>query len=116
MRADCIVAFLPLDQLIATEVEPAGPDVVGYAISGGCLFPVIDLARRLDLRSVHRGRTPSVVVVELLRGEERRLTGFIADVVADVITVRARDVRGDLLHTPGRPRRLIDPDEFLRWG
>jgi chemotaxis signal transduction protein len=114
MRASCIKAFLPWGQL----EPPTGAevtDLAGFATWNGRLFPVIDLARALGLRSAPKGRTPCIVIVELCCGDEHYLSGFVADVVSDVISVRSRDLHGDTLRKAGRPRRVIDPEHYLRW-
>ena len=100
--------------LTAQEVVPLEhphPWICGLAIFRGRDLPVVNLRVKLSLPNGVAGRQPCIIVIAV--GEECRLIGFIADRVSELITLRERDFRGTMVHTTGRPRRVLDPDQIL---
>ena len=96
-------AILPEHQLHAAEMaEPRW--LVGTARAHGELFPVIDLRRKLNLKTGLYGRNPSIIAVDTGDG----LAGFLADRVSEIIHARAHDFRNGKIRL-GRPREVLDP-------
>jgi chemotaxis signal transduction protein len=104
--------ILPIHELAAIEEAlPCSPACAeGVASLGGRDFPVIDLRSKLRLRAPARGRERVIVVVEHAAPQGWQLVGFVADRVSGLIKARENDYRRGKLHTPGRPRRILDPD------
>jgi purine-binding chemotaxis protein CheW len=103
MNAENVRAILPMHEMVT--LDPVHHYVCGFASAGGRDFPVVDLRAKLGIPPASHGREPFIVGVEV----EGKLTGFIADRVAELIEVRPRDLRKGALRGYGRPRRLLDP-------
>jgi chemotaxis signal transduction protein len=104
--------ILPIHEMAAIEEASACSPACaeGVASLGGWDFQVIDLRSRLRLSRPARGRDRMIVVVEHAAPQGWQLVGFVADRVSGLIKARENDYRRGKLHTPGRPRRLLDPD------
>jgi chemotaxis signal transduction protein len=66
--------------------------------------PLVDLRKKLGLPQVVYGRRQFLVVLDL--------TSFVVDYVSDLIRGSHQDCRRGILHTGGRPRRVLDPDSL----
>ena len=111
MDAARVRGILPIQELVAPETLHSW--LRGFAALGGRDFPVVDLRSKLGLAHASGGRQPCIVVVEVIAANGRRLAGFIADRVSDVVQLRERDVRNGMTRARGRPRRVLDPDQIL---
>jgi len=121
-RQDCAIetrsvrGILPWSELAAREnLAGAGPEdfIVGFGSFRGQIFPVIDLGRKFGFPRASRGRNPFIIVIETAGDSGSQTAGFVADVVSDVVDVRARDFRRGKIHAHGRPRRVIDANAVL---
>jgi purine-binding chemotaxis protein CheW len=73
-----------ISKVFATTHVPRTADfVVGIGNVRGRIMPVVDLARRLRLRPVERGRTARVLIVNL----NDESYGLVVDAVIDVIRI-----------------------------
>jgi len=111
MDAARVRAILPLHELVPVDTLHAW--LHGFAAMGGRYFPVVDLRSKLGLPHASHGRQPCIVVVEMTVTDGRRLAGFVADRVSEVVQLRERDFRNGMARTKGRTRRLLDPDQIL---
>lgn len=107
--AERVRAILPSHELVT--VPGTRPSFAGIASLGGRPLAVFDLSVKLGLRHASQGRRPRIVVIDVAVGEGRRLAGFIADRVSDVVIFRDRDFSHGAFRGNGRPRRLLDPDQ-----
>jgi len=108
--ADRVRAILPFGDLVA--VPRTRPSLAGIASLGGQPLAVFNLHVKLGLPQASRSRQPRIVVIDVGFGEGRRLAGFIADRVSDVVLYRDRDFSRGALRGNGRPRRLLDADQI----
>lgn len=127
MEASCVLGLLPASELRKFDaawegLRPAmaslfGPLplqwVCGVASMRGIDFPVIDLPAKLGLPSGKQGRNPCIVAVKIQTKHGRKLAGFLADRVSDVVRARERDFLNGKLRVSGRARRVIDPESLL---
>jgi purine-binding chemotaxis protein CheW len=108
MTTDRVRGILPMHELSPLHVTHAW--LCGFASIAGRDFAVVDLRAKLGIARGSHGREPFIVVVET----EGHLVGFIADRVSQVVDARARDFRNGMLRTPGRPRKVLDPDRIMQ--
>jgi chemotaxis signal transduction protein len=106
-----IYAILPAEDLIPLE-SPFGL-ICGTAAVCGREVPIVDLRSKLNIPRASQGRTPCMIVVRTLTGGENEFVGFVADRISGLEAVRTRDLRNGFAHTPGRVRRLLDPDQIV---
>ena len=100
LDAHRVTAILPAHELIASE-DP-NSDIAGEAMLRGNPFPVVDLRRRLQLRSGISGRTPCIVVLDC-----GGFIGLLVDAVSEIIHARKPDYRNGKLRI-GRPKQIVD--------
>ncbi len=100
MTTDRVRGILPMHELSPLHVTHAW--LCGFASIAG--------RAKLGIARGSHGREPFIVVVET----EGHLVGFIADRVSQVVDARARDFRNGMLRTPGRPRKVLDPDRIMQ--
>jgi chemotaxis signal transduction protein len=103
--------ILPLDDLVA--VPRTRPSFAGIASLDGQPLPVFNLHVKLRLPHASQGSQRRIIVIAIGSGEGRRLAGFIADRVSDVVIYRERELSHGALRGNGRPRRLLDPDQVV---
>jgi chemotaxis signal transduction protein len=112
MSAARIRGLLPIHDMVS--VDPPHPLacewLTGVASVRGHDFPVIDLARKLDLAPGAQGRQPCVIVVEIAGTQ---LIAFVADRVSELVDFRDRDFRNGGVRSSGRMRRVLNPDTIL---
>lgn len=107
--AERVRGILPLHDLVA--MPRTRSSLAGIASLGGRPLAVFNLRVKLGLPQGNQGRRPRIVVIDVDAGENRRLAGFIADRVSDVVIFRDRDFSHGAFRGNGRPRRLLDPDQ-----
>jgi chemotaxis signal transduction protein len=108
--AELVRGILPWHELVA--VPETLPSFAGIASLGGRPLAVFDLRVKLGLRHRSQGNRPRIIVIDVGAGESRRLAGFVADRVSDVVVFRDRDFSHGAFRGNGRPRRLLDPDQI----
>jgi chemotaxis signal transduction protein len=108
--AERVRGILPSHDLVA--VPRTRPSFAGIASLGGQPLAVFNLRVKLGLRHASQGNRPRIIVIDVGAGEGRRLAGFIADRVSDVVIFRDRDFSHGAFRGNGRPRRLLDPDQI----
>jgi len=109
--ADRVRGILPLHVLVA--VPRTRPSFAGITSLGGQPLAVFNLHVKLGLPHASQGSQRRIVVIDVGLGEARRLAGFIADRVSDILIYRDRDLSHGALRGNGRPRRLLDPDQIV---
>jgi chemotaxis signal transduction protein len=108
MPTDRVRGILPMHEMSPLHVTHAW--LCGFTCIAGRDLPVVDLRAKLGIARGSHGREPFIVVVET----EDHLLGFVADRISELIDARARDFRNGMLRTPGRPRKVLDPDRIMR--
>jgi chemotaxis signal transduction protein len=107
MEVGCVRGLIPTQEIVPLETPHSW--LSGFSAIKGRDFPVVDLRSKLGIRHGSHGRQPCVIVV----GVGTRLIGFVADRVSEVISARERDLRNGVLHTTGRSRKILDPNQIL---
>lgn len=104
------------------EVRPVeGPSVAsGIVRINGQVIPVIDIRHRLALPSRSSQTHSAVLLTQLGPPSARRCIGIIADRLTDVLEVRERDFRENVIQPRsfgrpyGRPKTLLDIEALIR--
>lgn len=110
MEVEWVRGLMPTQEVVPLETPHSW--LCGFSALRGRDFPVVDLRSKLGMPNGSHGRKPCVIVV----GIGTRLIGFVADRVSEVISARERDLRNGVLHTSGRSRKVLDPDQILSEG
>ena len=119
MNLDRVRGIVPAKEMQKVEKPESGlirffgNGMCGFASIRGRDFPVIDVRARLGLPAGRQGRQPCIVAVEIETPEGRRLAGFLADRISEIVHVRERDFHLGKLRLGGRPRVMFDPQSLL---
>jgi chemotaxis signal transduction protein len=119
MNLDRVRGIVPAKELQKLEAPAPGmlrffgSGMCGFASIRGRDFPVIDVRAKLGLPIGRRGRQPCIVAVEIDTPEGRRLAGFLADRISEIVHVRERDFHLGKLRLGGRLRVMFDPESLL---
>jgi purine-binding chemotaxis protein CheW len=106
----------------ASSVRPLddGLDFVqGTVHVNGRELPVVDLRTRLGLTGKQPRPQASVIVLEVGPNAARAHIGVLADRLTDVLEVRERDIRGNVVQLRcdgkpyGRPKLLLDLERLV---
>jgi chemotaxis signal transduction protein len=106
MNIAFVRSILPVHQMKPIE---ANKWVCGFAAVSVREFPVVDLRAKLGIAPGSQGREPFIIVVET----REKLVGFIADRVAEILGLRARDFRNGVVRSHGRARRVLEPGQVM---
>jgi chemotaxis signal transduction protein len=106
----------------ASSLRPLedGLDLVkGTVHVNGRELPVVDLRARLGLAGKRPRPQASVIVLEVGANAPRAHIGVLADKLTDVLEVRERDIRGNVVQLRcagkpyGRPKVLLDLERLV---
>lgn len=106
----------------ASSVRPleGGLDFVqGTVLVNGRELPVVDLRARLGLTAGRPRHDRSVIVLEVGSNGDCAQIGVLADRLTDVLEVRERDIRGNVVQLRcdgkpyGRPKMLLNLEQLV---
>jgi chemotaxis signal transduction protein len=96
------------------SIRPGPCWLSGLAALQGRYVPVVHLGKKLNIPAGGpRGRTPSVVVVEVIAQESARLVGFAVDSISEIREPTAKQRRVGALLLRGRRREILDLDRVF---